>query len=394
MDRARELRSKIKDWHDQHGTGDFREIQRQRRVRQLEETQRLLDQFADPPVSSDDSVRSAKVTVGIDAHVASPMLGRGDRCETKQKSTDLGDSVLLIPAESRSVQEMSRLHHSERIGRGRGRGGNIGGSGTSSHQEVGSLLQRSKLFPPRDVAEYDRQQRHEQDRKLFSTSNDGQQLNLQCYYLEDRRIPEQKDGECDKLVVLRQRLATRRRMRERILEGKNGEKTYRVKSDNGPREVHSIQPHPKQPRAGRDNDESNRSCRSSSNNDATQTNASTESGSIISEKSVVDIELIKCHCCGRSFAPKIYKKHFDSDGQPKCERDNQRPVFNSAKARIANNSNFNQDEQMQVLQMNKKVTKDLEKKKSGKGRSMEKRRSSKWREESRAFREAMKASRL
>jgi hypothetical protein len=120
-------------------------------------------------------------------------------------------------------------------------------------------------------------------------------------------------------------------------------------------------------------------------------------GSIASEKSIVDIELIKCDCCGRSFAPKVYEKHFDSSGQPKCANDKnkKRTVFNSAKARIANNSNLNQDEQRQVLQMNKKVSKDLAKKKNGKGRTMEKiRRSSKWREESMAFRDAMKASRL
>ena len=91
----------------------------------------------------------------------------------------------------------------------------------------------------------------------------------------------------------------------------------------------------------------------------------------------------------------LCEKHFDSTGQPKCANDKKRPVFNSAKARIANNSNLNQDEQRQVLQMNKKVAKDLAKKKNGKGRTMEKiRRSSKWREESRAFRDAMKASRF
>ena len=146
-------------------------------------------------------------------------------------------------------------------------------------------------------------------------------------------------------------------------------------------------------------DDANRSHRSSHNNDnATQLNISTGSaGSIASEKSVVDIELVQCDCCGRSFAPKVYEKHFDSSGQPKCvnDKNKKRPVFNSAKARIANNSNLNQDEQRQVLQMNKKVSKDLAKKKNGKGRTMEKiRRSSKWRDESRAFRDAMKASKL
>ena len=110
---------------------------------------------------------------------------------------------------------------------------------------------------------------------------------------------------------------------------------------------------------------------------------------------MVDIELIKCDSCGRSFAPKVYEKHFDSSGQPKCAYDKKRAVYNSAKARIANNSNFNQDEQRQVLQMNKKVAKEMAKKKNGKGRTMEKiRRSSKWRQDSQNFREAMKACRL
>jgi hypothetical protein len=48
---------------------------------------------------------------------------------------------------------------------------------------------------------------------------------------------------------------------------------------------------------------------------------------------------------------------------------------------------------MQALKMNKKVVKEMMKKKSGSGKGTSIRRSSKWREESRAFREAMKASR-
>ena len=36
------------------------------------------------------------------------------------------------------------------------------------------------------------------------------------------------------------------------------------------------------------------------------------------EDSVVDIELIQCDSCQRKFAPKVYAKHFDDDGQPKC----------------------------------------------------------------------------
>ena len=53
------------------------------------------------------------------------------------------------------------------------------------------------------------------------------------------------------------------------------------------------------------------------------------------EESVVQIELIQCDCCKRSFAPKVYEKHFDLDGQPKCaSQTKKRTVFNSAKVRI------------------------------------------------------------
>lgn len=53
------------------------------------------------------------------------------------------------------------------------------------------------------------------------------------------------------------------------------------------------------------------------------------------EESVVEIELIQCMHCKRSFAPKVYEKHFDTDGQPKClnQMSKKRAVFNSAKVR-------------------------------------------------------------
>jgi hypothetical protein len=50
------------------------------------------------------------------------------------------------------------------------------------------------------------------------------------------------------------------------------------------------------------------------------------------EDSIVQIELIQCDSCKRSFAPKVYEKHFDQDGQPKCATmTKKRAVFNSAK---------------------------------------------------------------
>ena len=57
------------------------------------------------------------------------------------------------------------------------------------------------------------------------------------------------------------------------------------------------------------------------------------------EASVVQIQLMKCEHCKRSFAPKVYAKHFDSNGQPKCAgvTDKKRGVFNSAKVRIIEN---------------------------------------------------------
>ena len=53
------------------------------------------------------------------------------------------------------------------------------------------------------------------------------------------------------------------------------------------------------------------------------------------EESVVEIELIQCTHCQRSFAPKVYEKHFGTDGQPKClnQMSKKRAVFNSAKVR-------------------------------------------------------------
>ncbi|KAK1733541.1 C2HC-type zinc finger protein [Skeletonema marinoi] len=434
MNRARELRSKIKEMHSDNADDasntvmSSREIQRQRRSRQLEETKRLLDQFADAEVevdeqrrvSSNDSVRSGKNSLygnygSIEAQVASSqeLLSRSHRRDkySADPPAESGSSQMRIQAESRTVRETSHRQPGQ-FGRGRGRGriGSGGGATATSSRQVGSSLQSSKPFPRDYTAVEMPSAQQGQVRNKFSASNENT-AKPQCFYLRDHRVPEHKDGECDKLVVLRQRLAARRRMRELALEGGTKEQKIEPSSMHGMEKPHSHRvdneavPHEHSARqhtnqfSHKDVDDANRSHRSSHNNDnATQLNISTGSaGSIASEKSVVDIELVQCDCCGRSFAPKVYEKHFDSSGQPKCvnDKNKKRPVFNSAKARIANNSNLNQDEQRQVLQMNKKVSKDLAKKKNGKGRTMEKiRRSSKWRDESRAFRDAMKASKL
>ena len=142
-----------------------REIQRQRRSRQLEETKRLLDQFAGAEVddqrrvSSNDSVRSGKVSLygnygSIEAQVASSqeLLGRSHRRDkySADPPAESGSSKMMIEAESRSrtVRETSHRQPGQ-FGRGRGRGriGSGGGATATSSRQVGSSLQSSKPFP-------------------------------------------------------------------------------------------------------------------------------------------------------------------------------------------------------------------------------------------------------
>ena len=106
--------------------------------------------------------------------------------------------------------------------------------------------------------------------------------------------------------------------------------------------------------------------------------------------SVVNIELVECEECGRSFAPKIFEKHWN-DGQPRClAAAKKRTVFNSAKARISNNEALNAEEREGVLAANKRAAKEMRRKKR-KGGS---KKNSKWKAQSQEFREAMKANRL
>ncbi len=69
------------------------------------------------------------------------------------------------------------------------------------------------------------------------------------------------------------------------------------------------------------------------------------------------------------------------------------PVDIVNQARIANNDNLNKDEQMQALHVVKKVAKEVALKQNAKASTKKSRKGSKWREESRQFREAMRANR-
>jgi hypothetical protein len=86
----------------------------------------------------------------------------------------------------------------------------------SSCQVFASSLQSGTPFP-RDNDTMETCNRQEQDRNNFSTSIESTPK-PHCYYLRDLRVPEHKEGECDKSVVLRQRLAARRRMCELALD--------------------------------------------------------------------------------------------------------------------------------------------------------------------------------
>ena len=455
QNRARDLRSKIKDIHDRDDSSvtrmSSREIQRQRRSRQLEETQRLLDQFSDTKLvedpttrvsSSNHSARFEKVPSYGDARGSTDassfsssqeLLCRSSHSQSREKysagssmeyyknSTSSQANARQIESSSlsRTVRESDRQPNQFGRGRGRGRSSTSGARSSSQHQVLGSSSSSMRSAVSTSSVRSSKQQGHIQHSN-FSTANESVALpKPQCFYLKEHRLPEYKDGECEKLAVLRQRLAARRRVRELALDEETNEQR-----NTPPVPVHHGTPNPVSHPVSREDrrehfdkqrrieyvddeehlNESNASYRSITDNiDHSRINrlnvsaGSENDRSIASEQSVVEIELIPCDSCGRKFAPKIYEKHFDSNGQPKCLNTKKRTVFNSAKNRISNNANLNSSEQEQVLRMNKKVAKELaRKKKSGRSSSSTEkiRRNSKWREESAQFREAMKACKM
>lgn len=110
-----------------------------------------------------------------------------------------------------------------------------------------------------------------------------------------------------------------------------------------------------------------------------------------------DISMQHCKSCDKAFAPPTFQKlcaALDHDGQPRCVKiyNQKRKVYNSAKTRIKNNTALNAEEQKVVIAGRKRVVSEMKAKKSGKKRS-NKNKNSKWKEESKQFREAMKANR-
>ena len=109
-----------------------------------------------------------------------------------------------------------------------------------------------------------------------------------------------------------------------------------------------------------------------------------------------NISMHYCKSCDKWFArPTFERLHaaLDADGQPRCVKiyNLKRKVYNSAKTRIKNNSALNADDQQMVIAGRKRVVTEMKAKKNGKKKVRNK--NSKWKEESKQFREAMKANR-
>ncbi|EJK75909.1 hypothetical protein THAOC_02350 [Thalassiosira oceanica] len=243
--------------------------------------------------------------------------------------------ALLDPTSNVGVRETPM---GEGRGRGRGRGRTIR-SGSSGHSSHGTHLSQTSEI-------------------RVGGGREGRDVNAACVqmsdaakaYLESRRVPDYKEGEEGKLALLREGLARARS------SGKENNNRDRANERSTAIPI----------KLGRPDEDA---------------------------ESVVEIELIECEECGRSFAPKIFEKHWN-DGQPRClAAAKKRTVFNSAKARISNNSALNAEEREGVLAANKKAAKEMKRKKK-RGGNKKKGGKSKWEAQSQEFREAMKANRL
>jgi hypothetical protein len=116
----------------------------------------------------------------------------------------------------------------------------------------------------------------------------------------------------------------------------------------------------------------------------------------LNDDAVVNIELIYCQHCKKSYAPATYQKFcqaLNEDGVPKCiAKNKKRRVYNSARVRITSNAHLNVDEQRQVVASRKKVVSEMREKALGKRKP--KKKNTLWRQQSDDFRKAMETNRL
>ncbi|KAL3777315.1 hypothetical protein ACHAWO_005081 [Cyclotella atomus] len=401
MNRAKELRSKLKEREGTQATSSSNntpskaskaDLQRQRRSRQLEETQRLLDGYDLNNLNG--AAYNPESAVCSDASVVSRRASNQDK-ESSHSSTR------HIDASAHSI--VSR----EQLGRIQ----------SKYNSNAGKVMSTDRRDRDREYAALSKERcitRNGTSVEPPQLPDELPTLNLRDHPIEGRgrgRVPSYKEGECEKLAILRRNLVARREKRSSDTMNANKENDGLKSNKSSTTQKNDTSTKHSRSR-GKDADnsidsralenlsiEDNNSIPSSGSMDQSQISRSSGIGRSDDpdnddEESVVQIELIQCDSCRRSFAPKVYEKHFDQDGQPKCATmTKKRVVFNSAKARIANNDNLNRDEQMQVIQTQKKVAKELAKKKKSGGAS-KKKKSTKWQQESNALREAMKANRL
>lgn len=490
MNRAQELRAKKKEVDLNH-TGDTSpspasqsELQRQRRSRQLEATQKLLDaagQLGGGIKTSDVISGQSNVALNPDderpnggsgaarrddapAHSSSSIasqkqlgqIPRQNETSIENLTSSLQNASLVVGNESKKEILQPSVGDMPLEGRGRGRGrgrsnkvssftdGLVGevliprvSSASSKGGEVVVDIKSSRSSITTGTHSSNSSQSMHARRESI---DDVVSKSLQSY-LKGRRVQEFKEGDCTKLTNLRQRLVARRRKREmsntlvvvapigRVIQSSQSQRSVGSSSMERAR-GRSSHTNPS-PFGG--NSRANQDSRSSDNqaglnpNDYTakdfqqsrETNSryqeleNTVSSPPVStpesnddgtddksdddsvanddeEASVVDIELIQCDNCKRKFAPTIYEKHYNN-GQPKCIQMavTKRPVYDAKAVRIGNNDTLDQKDQMLAKHAPYgDATKSSSKKKGGS------KKNSKWREESEAFREALRANRL
>ena len=502
MNRAQELRAKKKEVDINH-TGDTSpsspvsqsELQRQRRSRQLEATQKLLDAVGqlgggnktfdvisgksnlalnpddERPIGGSGAARRDDTAHAHGSVIASQkQLGQIPRqYETSiENLTSSLQNASLVGNESKkeilqpSVREMPLEGRGR--GRGRGRSNNVSSftdvfvgdvfiprissaSSKGGGEVVVDIKSSRSSITTGTHSSNSSQSIHSRSRR--ESVDDVVSNSLQSY-LKGRLVPEFKEGDCTKLTNLRQRLVARRRKREmlsntlggaapigRVIQSSQSQRSVGSSTREGATERSS---HTNPSRFGGNSRATNQDLRSldnqaglnpndytakdfqqsretntryqesdamvtssppvstpESNDDGSTDEKSNDDRSAVvannddEDASVVDIELIQCDNCKRKFAPEIYDKHYNN-GQPRCIQmaATRRPVYNAKAVRIGNNDTLDQKDQMLAnhAPYGDDAAKSSSKKKGGN------KKNSKWREESEAFREALRANRL
>lgn len=502
MNRAQELRAKKKEVDLNH-TGDTSpspvsqsELQRQRRSRQLEATQKLLDAAGqlgggnktfdvisgksnlalnpddERPIGGSGAVRRDDTAHAHSSVIASQkqlvQIPRQHESTVENLSLSLQNASLVGNESKKEILQPSvREMPLEGRGRGRGRGrsnnvssftdGFVGdvliprilsASSKGGGEVVVDIKSSRSSITTGTHSSNSSQSIHSRSRRE-SVDDDVVSNSLQSY-LKGRLVPEFKEGDCTKLTNLRQRLVARRRKREmsntlggaapigRVIQSSQSQRS--VGSSSSRERATERSSHTNPSRYGGNSRATNQDVRSldnqaglnpndytakdfqqsretntryqesdtmatssppvstpESNDDGSTDEKSNDDRSAVvannddEEASVVDIELIQCDNCKRKFAPRIYDKHYNN-GQPRCIQmaATKRPVYNAKAVRIGNNDTLDQKDQMLAnhAPYGDAAAKSSSKKKGGN------KKNSKWREESEAFREALRANRL